>query len=505
MNRITIILSAVIFLAISSGPAYALHSHFSPTGLIYYDKAKAFPGYSLVRIQWGPDQSGAPNEGFLLDIEGNVIRTWKNVTSPRFVNNGNLFAHVTGEAKPTMAELDWDGKTVWKWSVPDDRPDMVALHHQARGRVFNKKLNDYTYMSIMSRTLKVADGVAGGADPAKMQSDAQPDGIVEVDKNGKIIWEWWSFDHVIQDFDPTKANYVGKGKTIADYPGRYDINWGRGMRGDFVHFNSMDYNETLGQVVANNSTGSEFWVIDHQGTFVPGDYKASKALAAGSAGDLIYRWGNPSLYGAGKPASVVYGVQSDGDTQTFFTHGINWIEEGLPGAGHFLYFDNGQRRMGTTFSRILEINPYDGPMKNGVYIPEMKAGFDARHISNQVAWSYQGKHYESFYSHNGSCANRLPNGNTYVATGRGQLFQVTPQGEVVWEYILPVDDQGKITDRLFDQPAVNPSFPVMYGADHPALKGKDLNVKGTITELYKAGKLIIPEFKPQTGGKAKGE
>ena len=50
------------------------------------------------------------------------------------------------------------------------------------------------------------------------------DAIVEVDMQGNVVWEWWFFDHVVQDVDPTKPNYVGAGKTIADYPGRINLN-----------------------------------------------------------------------------------------------------------------------------------------------------------------------------------------------------------------------------------------------------------------------------------------
>jgi hypothetical protein len=37
-----------------------------------------------------------------------------------------------------------------------------------------------------------------------------------------------------------------------------------------------------------------------------------------------------------------------------------------------------------------------------------------------------------------SSARRLPNGNTLIDEGmNGRLFQVTPKGEIVWEYINP--------------------------------------------------------------------
>ena len=35
-------------------------------------------------------------------------------------------------------------------------------------------------------------------------------------------------------------------------------------------------------------------------------------------------------------------------------------------------------------------------------------------------------------------AQRLPNGNTHVTeSSTGRLFEVTPAGEVVWEYVIP--------------------------------------------------------------------
>lgn len=46
-------------------------------------------------------------------------------------------------------------------------------------------------------------------------------------------------------------------------------------------------------------------------------------------------------------------------------------------------------------------------------------------------------------SHSG--ARRLPNGNTLITDGFfGRMFQVTPEGEVVWEYITPYFSDGPL-------------------------------------------------------------
>ncbi len=62
------------------------------------------------------------------------------------------------------------------------------------------------------------------------------------------------------------------------------------------------------------STDSEFYVIDHQGTFVPGAVADSIALAAGPKGDFLFRWGNPAVSdsGAGMSYSEATGP-SDGE------------------------------------------------------------------------------------------------------------------------------------------------------------------------------------------------
>jgi hypothetical protein len=104
------------------------------------------------------------------------------------------------------------------------------------------------------------------------------------------------------------------------------------------------------------------------------------------------------------------------------------LPAGVPGTGHILVFDNGnnsvnynpRKKDGRPNSRVVEINPLDNSIA-WQYTAEM---------SNRPTWS--------FFSHYISSAQRQPNGNTLICEGsNGRFFEVTPSGEIVWEYINP--------------------------------------------------------------------
>ena len=81
-------------------------------------------------------------------------------------------------------------------------------------------------------------------------------------------------------------------------------------------------------------------------------------------------------------------------------------------------FDNGPHRLDDTFpfSRAIEVNP----------------------ATNEIVWKYQEARMWNFFSPRISNAERLPNGNTLINEGMfGRFFEVTPQGDVVWEYVNP--------------------------------------------------------------------
>ena len=58
--------------------------------------------------------------------------------------------------------------------------------------------------------------------------------------------------------------------------------------------------------------------------------------------------------------------------------------------------------------------------------------------TKKMVWEYREKREIDFFSPRISNAQRLPNGNTIICEGDfARLFEVTSDGELVWEYVNP--------------------------------------------------------------------
>ena len=78
---------------------------------------------------------------------------------------------------------------------------------------------------------------------------------------------------------------------------------------------------------------------------------------------------------------------------------------------------------------------------NGAYAPDPHHSqvWELNPASGELVWRYRAlDNPQSFFSpHIGGC-QRLASGNTLICEGaKGCVFEVTPDGEVVWEYICP--------------------------------------------------------------------
>jgi len=123
--------------------------------------------------------------------------------------------------------------------------------------------------------------------------------------------------------------------------------------------------------------------------------------------------------------------------------------------GNILAFDNGLHRIcyedtDASRSRIVEVNPK----------------------TNEIEWEYEDDVPMNFYSFACSGCQRLPNGNTFICEALvGRLFEVTPEGETVWEYVVPFHYEHPVFG------ATNFTFRAYrYGPETPALKGKGLEL-----------------------------
>lgn len=178
-------------------------------------------------------------------------------------------------------------------------------------------------------------------------------------------------------------------------------------------------------------------------------------------GDLIVSYRRTSTVGIVDKASGSFKWKW-GPGEIDHQHHPTWLDN-----GRILLFDNGFHRSRATYSRVIEVDP----------------------STNEIAWEYMGNPALSFYSHAISSSERQPNGNTLICEGSpGRIFEVTPNKEIVWEYINPFFLAG--ANRANPNDLSNAVFRAhRYGPDHPALEGKDLDPAryANINRLYAKG------------------
>jgi hypothetical protein len=424
-------------------------------------------------------------------MEGRAVNTWKcngpPALSTYLLDNGHLLRtcnvdqkdfHVSGGGD-RVQEFTWEGDLIWDFKLENRN---LHLHHDIA------RLPNGNILMLVSERISANLAVLAGtrADTREILADA----IVEVKPTGRttgeIVWEWHVWDHLVQDHDSGKVNYAKVSRSPqrvdVNYLGRYDnkmitpnkvldklkvLGYVGGSNVnppvDWTHLNAVDYNADLDQIMVCSLSFEEFWIIDH-GTTTK-EAAGSIGGKSGKGGDLLYRWGNPASYGCG----------SRSEQHLFRQHNAHWIQNGLPGAGNVLVFNNGDiHSLKAAFSSVEEFalpRKGNGTNQNDVLEP---------FVPCETIWSYAASPKAEFFSKLFSGAQRLPNGNTLICSGwDGIIFEVTPQKEIVWKYGVQVaSDTKKHNNPSSDVgPVRSPSVlfrAYRYGLDHPAIKGRDL-------------------------------
>jgi len=447
----------LVVLMLSADWVWAQDPPQTTVGLLL-KRSGSFEGYTL----FSPDIS---TYAYLVDHAGCLVNRWKGSSFPGMMTylleDGHLLrasrlgtAFVSGGAGGRIEEFDWDGTLLWQFDYSN------AQHRQHHDTI---QLPNGNRVILAWELRTMAEAIAAGRNPALVGAGGLwPDHLVEVEPDGltggTIVWEWHSWDHLIQDFDPLKENYG----VVSDHPELVDLNFSQSRSGDLLHCNGISYNPERDEIVISVHRFSEIWVIDHSTT--TGEAAGHTGGRRGKGGDLLYRWGNPRAYGAG----------TEGDRQLWSQHNANWISPGLPGEGNILVFNNGLGRPGGNASSVVEIAPpVDG---NGNY--ELLAGSAFGPAAPRLV--YEASPPTDFYASFISSAQRQPNGNTLICDGpKGRFFEVTEAWEKVWEYLNPVGSSGPVPQGGFV--ARNTTFRAYrYAPDYPGLAGRALTPQGPV-------------------------
>jgi len=373
-----------------------------------------FEGYTL----YGLEHS---THTYLMNNDGMVVNKWESqyiqALGTYLLENGNLIRTCSHKINPffpfggfsgRVEIYDWNGTLLWYFEYSTNE---YCLHHDV------EVLPNGNILMSAWEVKYVNESLNKGRNPELNRWPYQcPEYIFEVEpiypSGGNIVWEWHTWDHLIQDYDQTKENYG----ILGEHPELIDINHVFGP--EWFHINSIDYNEEFDQILLSVPGFNEIWIIDHSTTIE--EAAGHTGGIYGQGGDILYRWGNPQAYDLGGPEDQIF----------FGLHDAQWIEKENPGEGNILIYNNGKARLdGSFYSSVEEIIP---PVdENGFY----------QYIENQPyqpeeqLWVYNSDNSSEFYSELVSGAQRLPNGNTLICEGeRGYFFEVTQNKEIVWNF-----------------------------------------------------------------------
>ena len=424
----------------------------------------AFSGYTIF------SPLGQTNT-YLVDDFGREVNTWPSThtigVAVYLLDDGSILRTGRFPGSLTMTAggvggvieiIDWDGNQTWQF---DYSSPLVQHHHDV------EMLPNGNVLILAWEYKSGAEAIQAGRDPATMaDGELWPEQIVEVQMtgptSGQIVWSWSMWDHLVQDFDPTKDNFG----VVADHPELLDIH-ARGDDGaDWLHANGIDYNPDLDQIVISMHRLSEIFIIDHSTTTA--EASGHTGGNSGMGGDILYRWGNPENYGGGTAA----------DRTLFRQHCPEWVPAGYPGEGNITIFNNGVGRPAGAYSTIEEIAPPMNP--NGTYVTPTPGNAFGPTVTE---WTYTAPDPFSFNSSFISGVRRLPNGNSIVCSGAaGLFFELDPNENIVWSYEVPTAGGNPVTQGT--PGGGNNTFRAhRHAATHPGLVGQDLT-PGDPIEIY---------------------
>jgi hypothetical protein len=431
-----------------------------PNGLRIYESDKTWDGYTLINAFAGPPGHG---NNVLIDMNGNIVNSWifpgpAFQTAAKSLKDGNVIASTGGN----LVQLDWCSNEVKRFEGLNNHhdhqrePSTVGYYYPggAAWTDRGKSLSLGTLVvgppgvpgvDVVEDTLHIVD--------VKRFDPGRPDRAIVDDVIREIPWDWDGTNaefewHARDHFYPAGPGDLGFGM---DEAAEYALDLGLNSGGPFNQWNNVGFGNQEDWTHGNSVAwlGENKWYSD----FVDERFHPDNIIAdfrSLNVTIIIARYNNPGKWDAGDIVWRLgpnYGTDGeDGqDGQIIGQHMAHMIPDALPGGGNIMIFDNGGgagygaliegledpgagEKLGfwpnkyRTFSRVLEINP----------------------VTKQIVWQHvQAKpttgdalgNNHLFFSNIMAGAQRLPNGNTFITEAdTGRLFEITMDGEVVWEF-----------------------------------------------------------------------
>lgn len=423
------------------------------TGTLIYKPEKCWGGLVLLAASAYSSACGAR----LIDLNGRVVRAWPGVLGAfdnKLLPGGDILgssAEVKGFPLEMhdLIQVNWNNEVVWKVDNLDQAPrDGVLVPSARTHHDYQREGNPVGYFAPgqppKSRGRTLINSTRNISRPAISPYTLADTRLVIVDEEGREEWSWQLMDH----FEELGLSEAAKnaffrwpsGSPTGVPPKDTYLN-NCAWLGPNRHYDAGDERFHPQNIITDIRSLNISFIIDHR------------------SGAIVWRLGPD--YSSTETLRKLGAIIGQ--------HEVHMIPQGLPHAGNILIFDNGGHagygqateiapegrfNICRSFSRVLEIDPQ----------------------TLEIVWSYGDyrgdprSETSKFFSAICSGMQRLPNGNTQICESTsGRVFEVTPDGEIVWEYVDPAGFVFRAHRYPFDwTPAPVPeAVPVL-----PPLNGK---------------------------------
>ncbi|MFP4055421.1 MAG: aryl-sulfate sulfotransferase [Candidatus Brocadiia bacterium] len=360
-----------------------------PVGVTDHRPEKSFGGATLFCHSYEDPQAGEGGVAhmYLVDMEGRPVHEWTARTAVQLLEllpDGTLCYTTRDRSNIDAAglyKLAPDSSVLWHYHCRIDHD----FHLASDGRL--------TIHCLLDRMV-----------PRLGTELRRNPYIVEIGPEKELAWEWHGEGHLDE-----LADLVGLELPI-DWPAREqrEATQLRQWRPDLQEMDDAVFHQFTQHLIAQRTFdwahNNTCEVLPHSPTAASDSrFRAGNILFSyrsldiigvidRRSGEIVWAWGPGELDGQHQPTM-------------------------LP-SGHIMVFDNGTRR---GWSRVIQLDPATG----------------------EITWEYHGEPKPSFYSPFISGAQLLPNGNVLVCSGgQRRVFEVTAEGEVVWDFWSPYGRPG---------------------------------------------------------------